>query len=517
MPEFLKKLAQQLNKLWNQTTKEQKIKIGIIVSATLAGMILLIMFTTRTEYVPLYSNIPIEEAGVVVEKLEEMNIPYKITGQGKTIMVPSAEVYRTRMKLAKEGLPRGGTIGFSDVLERANLGTTDWERRVQYNQALQGELTRTIEGIAQVEKARVHIVIPRDTLFIELQQKPATAAVFLKLKPGYRLKPEQVKGIIHLVSHSVEGLKPENVTVIDVNGNILSRGILTGEKDLNINGMQDKLGLQMAFQERLEDSVQTLLEQVFGPGNVVVRVNAQLNFDQKTIEKNFFEPVTDEEGIIRSIQMLEESFQGSENPRAAGEPGVTSNIPTYEGITGENQNYEKTETIKNYEINEIREHLVVSPGSVKKLTVSVVINKELTEEERNIIADIVGSSIGYEPDRDTITVEGIAFDTSLQDRINAAMESESQRRDLILKGSAVAVVLLLGFIIFMAIRRNRTRRAKQVVKVDTAYTPEIKKDMIEELEGLTDEQSREYREVKRLAWNKPEDVAKLLRTWLNEE
>jgi len=510
MAEFLSKLWQQFNNFWTKTTPLQKIKIGIIVIAALASIILLVIFTSQPEYVPLFTNLNLNDAGEIIAKLEELKIPYKISNEGTSVLVPIKDVYKTRMQLANEGLPRGGIVGFSEILEKTKLGTTDWERQIQYNHALQGELTRTIKEISAVQDARVHIVIPKKSLFADPQKKDiATAAIFLKLKPTMRLSQEQVKGIIHLVSNSVEGLTPENVTVIDVNGRILSSEI-TDSQLADSQLVKNQLDLQMTFQQNLENSVQTLLEQVFGPGNVVVRATAQMNFDKKVVEKNLFEPVVNEEGIIRSIQELEEYFKGS-GGQPGGVPGVDSNI-TYQEIQEETSEYEKRDVIKNYEINEIRENLVVSPGSVEKLSIAVVINKELSDEDKQKISQLVSSTIGANPERDSITVEGMSFDVSLQEEINKQMELQKEQRQLLLKR---ALIIGAGFLALLMILYNRWAAARRRKEQEALLAPsEIASEAAID---LGEEKNQSLKDIERLVKKKPENVAQLLRTWLTED
>ena len=201
------------------------------------------------------------------------------------------------------------------------------------------------------------------------------------------MNDEQVRGIVFLVTRSVEGLKPDNITVVDNFGRILSDGIDFSQEKASKDVINSQIAIQNKFQEQLQSSVKSLLEQVFGPGNVVVRVSAQLNFDEKTVENKLFDPVDEEtgEGIIRSMQELKEHFSGTGSV-PQGEPGDVSNPPSYNQTETGDSDYDKSETVKNFEINESHENLKVAQGAVKKLSVSVVINnKELGDEEKNLL------------------------------------------------------------------------------------------------------------------------------------
>lgn len=522
---YLKKLFQQVGDFWQSRNRAQKIKISVSAFLIVSAVGFMIFLLNRPSYAPLYTNLDEKDAGDIVEKLDDAKIPYKITDGGKTILVDPSQVYKTRIMLAQQGLPKGGVIGFSDIFNKTQLGTTDWERQLQYNQALQGELTKTIEQMAEVDTARVHIVQPEKSLFIQPgQATEPSAAVFLKLKPGEEITEEEVKGIIFLISRSVEGMKPENVTVIDDYGRVLSNISLTHDENSK-EVINNHLSIQNSFQKQLQANVQSLLEQVFGPGNVVVRVNAKLNFDNKTVENKLFSPVNKDtgEGIIRSIQDLREHFTGTGNA-PGGAPGVDANAPGYPQANGGNSDYQKSQVTKNYEINESHENIKVAPGAVDKLTVSVIVNRTLDTNERNAIAQLVGNAIGYEPDRDQISVEGMAFNndlmTAMNDQINALNQQKANQRRLLFLGAALLAIILFGTYGYVTVRRRRKREeerlAQELAEAQQAaaeqaaagqaadQVPEIKKDYI-------------YSNIEKLARRKPEDVAKVLKSWLNED
>ncbi|MDK2836583.1 MAG: flagellar M-ring protein FliF [Thermosediminibacterales bacterium] len=520
MLELLSKAREQLNMFWQKINKTQKIKLGIVLVALLTSIILFFTVIAKPNYVPLFSDLSLSDSGEIINRLDEMKIPYKLTGNGQTIEVPSDYVYKARMKLAQEGLPRDGIIGFSDILEKSRIGTTDWERRLQYNQALQGELARTIQGIKGVDQARIHIVVPEKSLFLEPDEnETARAAIFLKLNPTSDISADQIKGIMHLVSSSVEGLKPENITIIDDKGRLLSSLVLLNENsDIGFDSqtLSNQFKIQQNFQKHLELNVKSLLEQVFGPGNVAVRINAQLDFNQKIVESKLFQPVVDDQGILRSIQQMEEHFSGNSQQGAEGIPGTTSNIPGYEETNKGQSEYSRKETTKNFEVNEILNKLKVAPGSVKKLTVSVVVNKELDENEKSEIAQLVGSAIGYDPDRDKISVEGIVFDTSLQEEISKQIQAEKmQYRSMINKGLIVGSLLLSLTVIILY--RWTLQRKKQRMRMEEVFAEQSSAIEKENVTDKTAEKSDLLKEIEKLARKQPENVAQIIRTWLNED
>ncbi|MEX2355550.1 MAG: flagellar basal-body MS-ring/collar protein FliF [Thermaerobacterales bacterium] len=494
----------------------------------IAGTLLIVLLAYNAQvggdYGPLFAELGPDDAAAMVMQLEERGIPFKLSGQGTTIMVPTGEIYRTRLLLAGEGLPRGGVVGM-EVLDRFQFGTTEFERRINFMRALQGELTRTIRQIDGVEDARIHVVMPEQSLFVS-QRQPATAAVLLNMRPGSRMDPTQVQAIANLVAGSVENLQPSDVTVIDVHGRILSDGIHGDEGAAGARPLRN-LEMQTRFQEDLQKGVQTLLEQVFGPGNVVARVNAELDFDETSINRQFFEPVADTNAMLRSVQELEERFEGSGG--AGGAVGTDGNIPTYIAPAGAQEgNYERNESVRNYELNEIREQVQVAPGRVSRLSVSVVVNEELNEGQIAAIHDTVAGTIGFDDIRnDQITVLGIPFDTSIADQMRTSMDQqavaqEQQQRTTIYAAAAAGVIVLILAVMLMVWIRRRLGESRQQVLLDERVARErpraqpYEEDL--ELSELaeTGGRSRE-KQFEKLANDRPEDVAQIVRAWLVDD
>lgn len=513
-------VRQQTALVWGNLGQRQKIVAGVsalVVLIALAAVILLA--GGKGGYVPLFTQLEAADAGAVVEQLGAMNVSYRLAEGGSAILVPSEDVYEARLALAKEGLPKGSIIGF-EIFDQTSLGTTDFVRRVQYLRGLQGELSRTITQIDGVEQASVHIVIPESSLYTQ-QSNPPTAAVLLKLGAAGGLEKQQVRGIVHLISRSVEGLQPENVTVLDAGGTILSSGADTGAGAGGLNLTLTQLEMQTGVQQELERKVQTMLEQVLGPGNVVTRVNAALNFDQKTVSRRYFEPVGDTEGILRSVQELRETFAGQGTPAAAGTPG----IPGYPAAGEGTSTYTKTDTVRNYEVNETSESVVVAPGSIERLTVAVMVNRErLSPVELKAIETAVAATIGSDAERsDQITVAAFPFDTSLAKQLQEAMAEPAGSRPAdsgVLKGVpfALAALLLLVGVFFL---RQRHRREAPLAEVLTmpGVTAAGMEAAREEAAAAREEggSGRLQKEIERLVRQSPEEIARLVKTWLAED
>lgn len=518
--DYFQKLKNRVVEFWQSRDRAQKIKIIVSVIAVIVFLCIMLYFISRPKYVPLYTNLDIKDAGEIVKKLDDLNISYELEDGGKTILVDPEQKYKTRLTLAQEGLPKSNSSGFDEMFNKTRLGTTDWERQVQYNQALQGELTKAIEMMESVESARVYIVQQEKSLFIEPDSNyEPSAAIFLEVKPGAQMTKEEIMGIINLVTYSVKNMKQENVVVVDQYGKTLSNTALSQSED-NEELINNQLVIQDNFQNQLQASVQSLLEQIFGPGNVAVRVNAKLNFDKKIVQNKLFAPVNEEtgEGIVRSIQELKEHFSGT-GGAYGGTPGVDSNVPGYNQTqTGESEQ-QRSEVIRNFEINETNENLTVAPGAVDKLTVSVVINQELNNTEKDSIIQVVGNAIGYNPERDQISVEGMEFKNDMAkffaDEMARQQKEKARMRNIKIAGLILSIIL--AFIIIRAILNRRKAISEEEMISDEMLAMQQAAAAQTQDESQEVKESSFYDKIEKLARRKPEEVAKVLKTWLKED
>lgn len=515
-------MIKQLRDVWARLTNRQKLVISGSAFVVLIALILWTnLFGARPQFVPLFSQLEPDDAAAIAAKLDESKIPYKPSADGRTILVNAKDVYQIRWTMAQAGLPKGGVVGY-EIFDKTNIGATDFERRVNYLRALEGELTRTIEAFDAVEQARVHIVLPEEALFAA-DQKPTTAAVFLQMKPGRTLAPDQVRGIVNLVARSVEGLKPDQITVVDAAGNILTANLGdSASPAANPAVAASQIQTQQNFQKQLEDSLQTLLTQVFGPGNVVARVTAELNWDQQTIDKKLFEPLQNGEGVVRTLEELTETVSGTQGT-AGGTPGTSGNVPGYQGTTGGQgtTNSEKTQVAKTFDINEISEHLTVAPGSVKRLSVAVVVNRELTAQERTAIEDTVKSAIGFDASRnDSIAVTGMVFNTDLAKTVKADMARQTRNQNIrnfaIIPGLSLLALFLFWRILSAFRGRSEEVFAVPVGAYEAAKVAAIPTN-IEEMAPEEREKAQIREQIEKLAKQKPENIANLIKTWLNED
>jgi flagellar M-ring protein FliF len=362
-------------------------RIGLLVAlAALVAMVVgFVMWGTQPEYRVLFSNVPDRDGGAIVQALSQMNVPYKMSDSGTAILVPAAQVHDVRLRLASQGLPRGGTVGF-ELMENQKFGTTQFQEQVNYQRALEGELARSIQSLAAVQSARVHLAIPKPSVFLRDNQKP-TASVLVNLNAGRSLDRAQVTGIQHLVASSVPELALTSVSVVDQTGTLLSaRGDGRPGTQLDAD--------QLAYVNQIESSyarrIQDILEPIVGRANVRAQVTADLDFSEQEATAEIYKPNQDPKAAtIRSQQTMD---QKSTTPGGAGGvPGALTNQPAPAAtapITGANPNAggagaagaaqsavsTHKESTTNYEVDKTVRHTRMPVGAIKRLSAAVVVN-----------------------------------------------------------------------------------------------------------------------------------------------
>ncbi|WP_136515059.1 flagellar basal-body MS-ring/collar protein FliF [Geomonas edaphica] len=414
MPEGLKKLLEPFLAL----STGKRLVVGGVALVSLLAFAALITVANKTDYRPLFANLTSEDAGEIVKKLKEQKVPYQITDDGKAIMVPSDKVYDLRLSMASDGLPQGGGVGY-EIFDRKNFGMTEFVQKLNYQRALQGELSRTIAQIAGVESARVHLAIPEKTLFKDAE-KPATASVVLKMKSNRGLRDAEVQGIVHLVASSIEGMDPEQVTVLDSRGKMLS-GNTASDPASKLTGSRQET--QRNFEKTQEDKLQSLLDRVVGSGKCVARVTA--SFDFKQVEK-YEERYDPESAAVRSEQRSEE--KGGTTTTASGVPGAQTNLGrTAPGAAGQSGGGSKTDETLNYEVSRSTARIIEPVGALSKVSIAVLVDGKYdlpvgakpgatpkyqprTPDEMQKIEALVKSAVGFNAERgDQVTVANIPF------------------------------------------------------------------------------------------------------------
>jgi len=423
-------LATQLKTLLKNLTPAKKIALFTLVTGTAISLIFLVTWAGKPDFQLLYSNLASEDAGAILAQLKDKKIPYQISSNGSSILIPSERIYETRLELASQGIPQGSGVGF-EIFDNTKLGMTEFVQNVNYQRAIQGELSRTINGFSEIESSRVHIVMPSKSLFIE-EEEPATASVVLKVRSGRRLNEEKIQGIVHLVSSSVSGLSPENVTIVDNYGKMLA-GFKSSSPIGKTNS--DQLDFQQKIEKTLEDRVTTMLETALGPNKAVARVSCLLDFTRLETTEEKYQP---ENQVIRSEQVLNETST-AQITVPIGVPGVVSNLAENQTPTTDTNDttektkpptFQKQDRTVNYEIGKVISHTVEPVGTIKRLSVAVTVDgtyksekagrgqEELkylprTQGEMKQFEDIVKRAVNFDAARgDEIKVANIPFETT---------------------------------------------------------------------------------------------------------
>lgn len=409
----------------------QKLLTLVLLTMLAAVLVVGVMWAREPSYAVLFSIQDEKDGGHVVTALQQQNIPYRFSQGGHTILVPQAVVHDTRLKLAAQGLPKGGLAGF-ELLENQKLGISQFAEQVNYQRGLEGELARSIQSLAAVKGARVHLAIPKQSAFLREDQK-ASASVLVSLAPGRSLDQSQVAGIVNLVAFSVPRLTPNNVSVVDQEGKLISRQ-LDPERDAGLDAAQIRFvrEIENAYVQRIE----SILAPIVGGSNVRAQVAADIDFSQTDQVAETFRPNPAPTTAIRSQQTAE---SGSGTPPAAGIPGALSNqppapatAPLTQSAQGPaaaaagQQNFSRNSTV-NFEIDKTVRHTKVAPGAIRRLSVAVVVNYRkdvpkdpkdaakaqatpLSENDLKQINELAREAMGFNKERgDTLNVANAPF------------------------------------------------------------------------------------------------------------
>ncbi|MCS7220774.1 MAG: flagellar basal-body MS-ring/collar protein FliF [Anaerolineae bacterium] len=449
-------LRQRVQDWWQSLARWQQIAAVGIGIGGLALLFYLTILAQTPEYAVAFSGLSEQDAAAVVEALKKSNVPYRIEGNGSVIRVPASQVYEVRLEMARQGLPKGGTVGFEifDSGQLGTLGMTDFLQRVNYQRALEGELARTIASLEPLQTARVHLVIPEPSLFLEEQKEPS-ASVLVQLKPGRRLDRGQIEAITHLVASSVEGLKPKNITVVDVEGEVLWSQAEETEGAGIERVSATQIEIQRMYEAEMQNRLQSLLDKTLGPDKAAVQVSVTMDWDRLETSSETYSQGGPASGVLRSSRVIEE-YQGRPGALAGGVVGLDANspqIPSYPGVitaTAEG-GYVRRETLYNYEVSKTVQNLVKAPGSIKRMSVAVLLDQSVPAEQRRSIEQMVAAAVGLDSSRgDTIALAVTAFDRSFYTAQQKAFQA-AQREELLIAGvkalaSIIGLALLLLFV-----------------------------------------------------------------------
>lgn len=534
---------------FNDLPPQRKLGLMVALAAVIALVVGSVMWAQAPDYRVLYGNLSDSDGGAVLEALQQQNIPYK-TGPGGAIMVPSAMLYDARLKLAAEGLPKGGAVGF-ELMDTQKFGMTQFQENVNYQRALEGELTRTISTISAVQGARVHLAIPKRTVFVREEQKPS-ASVLLSLHPGRSLDKAQVAGIVHLVASSVPEMPPANVTVIDQNGNMLTSGanaaVHTG---LDSSQLEYLRQVEQDYVRRIEG----IISPITGASNVRAQVTADLDFSMTEQTAETYRPNPGpEQSSIRSQQTSESYAEGGQN--AAGVPGALSNQPpgaatapiTAAGRPAGGAQATTTaapastplhkESTTNYELDKTISHTKLPVGSIKRLSVAVVVNNKavkdkrgklsyqaLGKDEMTQIQNLVKEAMGYSEARgDTLNVVNAPFDLAESQEASPlplwqdpALQSLAKDVFKYLVIAGVLLFLVLG--VLRPMMRELVMAGSAMRRAPAAAGPAEGGEVsdVVTLGRRTHSYEEDLKLVKDMAKQDPKIVANVVKDWVNKE
>jgi flagellar M-ring protein FliF len=522
MAASLKKLTDKINEFWTGLNKKQKTKIIALSLIILLGIILLVYFINKPTYALLFGGLKPEDAGAVADTLDsEYKVPYKLENGGTSIYVPEKDRDKLRIELASSDILDDG-FNIDDAFS-GSMSTTDMERTKKYYYFLQNEISNAIKTIDGIKDATVLISSSEDTpMVLNEDEKPTTAAVKVDMSSGNQLSQDQVNGIIQFVSKSVSGLKPENVTVMNSNGESLMDNTSTA------GSANTQMKLKREVEDTLKTNLQGMLERIYGPGNIIVSVSAPVDFDYYKKDSTSYDPnsnemgdIINEKSAIRSYQQLKQNSAGGQN--GGGAAGTSSNVtPTYP-TTGSGNNAstsDNTNSVINYELNEIKEEFVRAQGQIdtNQISVSVAINSaKLTNTEVENVRNLIKNAVGLTGDIEQITVLGQKFVNHPSDDSQAQPQNSTLPYLLLALISAMA----MGGLLLVRRRNIKKREALAQERETETATENIGSTIapmvpIEDIE-VKDDKNDPKRQINRLIKQKPEMVAQLVRTWLNEE
>lgn len=464
---FFSELFSQLSKVFGSQPAARRLMVFLIMAGSIGGLVYLMLQARVGTYKTLYSNLQAADAAEAAGKLRMAEIPVRFTDNGTTIQVPTSRWDQGLMILAQEGLPGSGTPGYDELMGKSSIGVSDFELKVRYHRSLEGELARTIMTIRGVERARVHLALPKPTLFVKDTPK-ATASVILKLRSGETLTDKEVRGMVLLVSGAVEGLDPETVSIIDSHGDLLNDH--PGSKDQP--SITDRVGYKVQYENRLKDRIETMLAKTVGDGKVVARVNADFNFTQKTTTEDKFDP---DSQVVRKEIVRGEGTGTEAAKSAASGAGSDPNTPAQKGTetsteTPKHDSKSKLDKETEFALSHTSSQLVETVPALQRITVSVFVDgnydevddgkggkrKEFVARDAKQMATLeeaVKSIIGYSEERaggvgDVVTVKSVSFQANDTAGLEAVPEPKINPdliRELVQWGIVVFIALLLIF------------------------------------------------------------------------
>ncbi len=535
-------IVQQFQEFWKRQKTSQKVTLITLLLAAVILIPILVTWATRTTYAVAFSGLSEADAGAIVEELTTQGVSYRLDGSS-TILVPTDQVYNVRLKMASAGLPQTGTTVGYELFDASSLGMTEFTQKVNYQRAVQGELERTIGSLNAIEAVSVHIVVPEKTLLSSSQDEP-TASVMVKTKSGTALDAGQVRAITHLVAASIEGLKSENVVVVDNLGNMLASGATTGSEAAAAAITDSRRMAELAVAKDIQYKAQQMLDSVLGPDKAIVQANVTLDWTQREITSQTFDPTP---SAIRSSSVSSETYS-TNGTTVGGVPGAASNLPTPVATTADGSgtsSYQKTDTTTNYELASTQSHEIIGPGQVKQISVSVLVDSITDPTQLNVLKNAVSAAVGIDATRgDSLAVESIVFDRTFYTDQAEEMESASKTSSYIRYGQIGAAVLIFVILLlyvqkllknlklasndaWVPVMRNvsdnslrapqNTPMISQPTEVPQIPTISAPVELPKPKQKISPEDEQIQKVMTRLSEDSPASVAEIIQLWLAED
>ena len=513
-----KTLLEQITALFQNLTTRQKVVIGGATISVVGFIVFLVLYTNTQNgssngYRVLFDNISASDSALAIEQLEKDGVPYKISNEG-TIKVPKDFVYKQRIAIAALGIPKNSKVGF-ELFDQQNFGETDFSQKIKYLRALEGELARTIGSLTPIKDAKVHIALPKDSVFVEKQTKP-TASVILNINPNSKLSNKQVAGIKNLISASISKLSTENVKIVNQDGESLGADGTDGfESDIVAAQIKYKNDFERSYERKIEKILAPILG---GADKIVAKVSIDFDFEQKNIVSEFYDP----ESVVRSEQSTEETKEGESTKEVGGVPGAISNIGPVQGVDDKSNNgekYEKSSTTTNYEISKKITNIKGEFAKIKRITASVVVDGKyrskkdeegivlqeleyiaLEGSEIEAIKNIVKNSFGYNQKRgDEVAVSNFEFNPPLAKKPKDLANNVSQiATNYINPLLPLLKFLVAGILLFIFYKKIIAPFGERMLQ-DYNEKEELIEEIVTEESPEDDDAMKEYNEAKKKA------------------
>lgn len=545
--------AERLKTLLTSLRGSPKLLLVICGAAALSIIIALMFWAKEPDYRVLFSNISDEEGGAIVAQLSQLNVPYRIDTPGGVIMVPAAQVHEVRMKLAQQGLPKGGSVGF-ELLDREKFGVSQFTEQVNYQRALEGELARTIENLGPIQSARVHLATPKPSMFVREQKKP-TASVTVNLLQGRTLDDSQVVAITHLISSAVTGLSAESVTIVDQRGNLLTQSGVRGLQTAHLKYTND---IESDYQQR----IQRILAPLVGDENIRAQVTAQMDFTEQEQTLEQYQPNSEPEKMAIRSRQASLSEQGNRRG-ASGVPGALSNTPpapatspltqplntpaddNKEKTTGNSANREpaqpynnRSDETTNFEVDRTLTHTKSHTGRIQRLSVAVVINHlpqgeegipgPIGEAELTRINALVKEAIGYNAARgDSVNILNSAFNGVVEAPVPPFWKQESFYV-LLMAIARYLVIAIIAWVMWRKLVQPAWIRHQETTIRRLEMEKEAREEEIAAKKRAAEKNNRDRaqqrvdselngQQLRELAEQEPRVIALVIRQWMSKE